>query len=59
MYIRRALNAMSGQESKIAAMWPRTSWPSADSPAVWFSNTMSGACIDMIASRSWSFQALL
>ena len=32
---------------------------SADSPAVWLSKTMSGACIAMIASRSWAFQAAL
>ena len=37
----------------------RTSSPSADSPAVWFSKTMSAACIDMIASRSWAFHAWL
>ena len=57
--MRRVENAMSGQESKIDAMCERTSSPSADSPAVWFSNTMSGACIDMIASRSCSFHARL
>jgi hypothetical protein len=50
---------MSGQVSKIEAMCSRTSDPCADSPAVWFSNTMSRACIDMIASRSWSFHASL
>ena len=50
---------MSGQVSKIAPMCSRTASPSALSPAVWFSNTMSGACIDMIASRSWPFHASL
>jgi hypothetical protein len=33
--------------------------PSARSPAVWFSNTMSGACSATIASTSWAFQAAL
>ena len=50
---------MSGQVSKIDPMWARASSPWADSPAVWFSKTMSGACIAMIASRSWAFQAAL
>ena len=49
----------SGQLSKIEAMWDRTSSPSADSPAVWLANTMSGACSAVIASRSWAFQASL
>jgi hypothetical protein len=50
---------MSGQVSKIEAMWARAASPSAASPAVWFSKTMSGACSAMIASRSWAFQAAL
>jgi hypothetical protein len=50
---------MSGQVSKIAPMWSRTCSPLADSPAVWFSKTMPGACIATIASRSWAFQASL
>jgi hypothetical protein len=50
---------MSGQVSKIEPMCSRTASPSARSPAVWFSNTMSGACMAMIASRSCAFQASL
>ncbi len=53
------MNSMSGQVSKIEPMCPRTSSPVADSPAVWFAKTMSGACIAMIASRSCPFQASL
>ncbi len=53
------MKLMSGQVSKIAPMWPRAAPPSADSPAVWFWKTMSGACIAMIASRSCAFQASL
>jgi hypothetical protein len=50
---------MSGQDSKMPAMCLSASSPSARSPAVWFSNTMPGACIDAIRSRSWPFQASL
>jgi hypothetical protein len=50
---------MSGQLSKIAPMCARTASPSAASPAVWFSKTMSGACMAMIVSRSCAFQASL
>jgi hypothetical protein len=50
---------MSGQVSKIAPTCSRTASPCAASPAVWFSNTISGACIAMIASRSCAFQASL
>ena len=53
------MNSMSGQVSKIEPMWARTSSPLADSPAVWLSKTMSGACMATIASRSWAFQAAL
>ena len=58
-YRRLVENAMSGHVSKIAPMCWRTAPPSARSPAVWFSNTMSSACIDAIASRSWRFHASL
>ncbi len=50
---------MSGQVAKIEPMCSRTAAPLADSPAVWLQKTMSGACMAMIASRSWAFQASL
>jgi hypothetical protein len=50
---------MSGQDSKIPAMCRSASSPSARSPAVWFSNTISGACIVPIRATSWAFHASL
>jgi hypothetical protein len=50
---------MSGQDSKMRAMCSSASAPWARSPAVWFSNTMSGAWSAAIASRSCAFQASL
>jgi hypothetical protein len=58
-YSRRPENERSGQLAKIDAMCPRTSSPSARSPAVWFSNTMPRAWNETIASRSCAFQASL
>ena len=51
-YRRWVRNARSGQRERIPPMWSATAAaPSTRSPAVWFSNTIPGACSALIASR--------